>query len=427
MKSKIFFLGFLISLLFVTAVGTAQNKMATNLSKVGGLKLPDFAYGLFATSSHVNRDSTFADFVNYSAKFSLWVGAVTSKGDSLVTAGTGNSSTRRPEWAPIHPSFAVNSNSGLQGVNKISCLSFSDGVVFAKHTPLGLYVQQKAYEFPNSGYAIIDYAISLDRKTSLLKNVYIGLWADIDTPDNNNRVTPYDDIIGFAQNNLAVYVYNSAAKNKKGARLGVKILSAKTPIVSWWQNSDDPIRDNSQYSYLSGKAPNTKPDKPGDWRFLLSDGPYSLDTGDTLQFTIAIVQAPDAAKFENSLSQADAFFSQNLKAASLRKGLRTANPATIAYGTTPVEFHLYPNYPNPFNPETQIRFDLPEATHVSLKIYNSAGQIVRTLIDRAFQAGAFSVKWNARDDEGRLLPSGVYFYQIRAGSFQAQRKLLLLK
>ncbi|MFQ5824565.1 MAG: S8 family serine peptidase [bacterium] len=93
----------------------------------------------------------------------------------------------------------------------------------------------------------------------------------------------------------------------------------------------------------------------------------------------------------------------------------------------PTEFQLAHNFPNPFNPTTNINYDLPRESHVSLKIFNVQGQLVRTLVNEITSAGFHSVLWDGRDDSGRTLPSGAYIYQIKAGDFEQTRKMVLLK
>ncbi len=94
----------------------------------------------------------------------------------------------------------------------------------------------------------------------------------------------------------------------------------------------------------------------------------------------------------------------------------------------PESFALYQNYPNPFNPTTTIRFDLPETRDVRIDIFNSAGRHIRTLVNNDYSAGAYKVVWDARDDRGVRVASGMYVYTIRAGQdFRVNRKLLLMK
>jgi len=97
-------------------------------------------------------------------------------------------------------------------------------------------------------------------------------------------------------------------------------------------------------------------------------------------------------------------------------------------GTTlPDRFTLYQNYPNPFNPATTIRFDLPIAGHVTLKIFNIRGELVQILIQEQMNAGSHKIQWKGKDDRGQSLSSGVYFYKLSMNDFNATRRLLLLK
>jgi hypothetical protein len=88
----------------------------------------------------------------------------------------------------------------------------------------------------------------------------------------------------------------------------------------------------------------------------------------------------------------------------------------------PLVFFLWQNYPNPFNPSTTIRFDLPHASKVTLKVYNVLGQEVTTLVEEEKPAGTYDVQFSAQN-----LASGMYVYRIHAGQFVQTRKLLLLR
>jgi hypothetical protein len=95
--------------------------------------------------------------------------------------------------------------------------------------------------------------------------------------------------------------------------------------------------------------------------------------------------------------------------------------------SVPTEFRLAQNYPNPFNATTQIEYDLPQPTHVQLRVFDMLGHEVITLTDALQPAGRFRVSWNGRDKEGRFAGSGVFFYQIKAGHYSGTEKLILLK
>ena len=94
----------------------------------------------------------------------------------------------------------------------------------------------------------------------------------------------------------------------------------------------------------------------------------------------------------------------------------------------PYAYALYDNFPNPFNPETQIRFSIGGQDDVKLVIYDLIGHQVRTLIDGdIYNAGFHAVHWNGLDNNGQKVPSGMYIYRIKAGDFMADKKMLLLK
>ena len=98
----------------------------------------------------------------------------------------------------------------------------------------------------------------------------------------------------------------------------------------------------------------------------------------------------------------------------------------------PDQFRLESNYPNPFNPTTRIRYKLPVISRVSVEIYNTLGQRVRILADDERQdAGYYRVEWNGRNEDGKSVASGIYFYRLiaesRLGVFIKTQKMMLLK
>ncbi len=112
--------------------------------------------------------------------------------------------------------------------------------------------------------------------------------------------------------------------------------------------------------------------------------------------------------------------------------LRELETPSIAVGVEstpdiPTAFALDQNYPNPFNPSTSIRFALPSAVNVELKIYDLLGREVRTLIHGQMNAGFHSVVWNGRNEHQQSVATGVYFYRIVAGEFRQVKKMLMVK
>ena len=91
-------------------------------------------------------------------------------------------------------------------------------------------------------------------------------------------------------------------------------------------------------------------------------------------------------------------------------------------GNLPSEYKLYQNYPNPFNPSTLIRFDMPEQSEASVKVFDINGKLVNTLYEGQLNAGSYSINWNASG-----IASGVYFYNIETGKFSRTMKMILMK
>jgi hypothetical protein len=98
---------------------------------------------------------------------------------------------------------------------------------------------------------------------------------------------------------------------------------------------------------------------------------------------------------------------------------------TVAAGFKQIA-HLFQNRPNPFTPETQIAFDLPKTGQVGLAIYSPDGRLVRQLLSEQRASGRHTVSWEGRDDAGRKVASGTYFYQLRAPGVAESRRMILL-
>ena len=94
----------------------------------------------------------------------------------------------------------------------------------------------------------------------------------------------------------------------------------------------------------------------------------------------------------------------------------------------PERFALRQNYPNPFNPSTTIEYELREAMPVSVRVYDTLGRVVATLVNNAVQQpGVYRVQWNGRSASGSQLTSGMYFYALESADFREVRKMALVK
>ncbi|MBD3340004.1 MAG: T9SS type A sorting domain-containing protein [Candidatus Lokiarchaeota archaeon] len=110
----------------------------------------------------------------------------------------------------------------------------------------------------------------------------------------------------------------------------------------------------------------------------------------------------------------------------------TSIPA-IAGNNVPDKYYLFQNYPNPFNPETIIHYQVPSEAKITLRVFNLNGQLVKTLLSEIHKIGDYSKTWDGKDESGNILPSGVYFYQLKAQAentgenFMETRKMVLVR
>jgi len=104
-----------------------------------------------------------------------------------------------------------------------------------------------------------------------------------------------------------------------------------------------------------------------------------------------------------------------------------SNPTGTELELIPKNKPLILNYPNPFNPETTIKLDLPESGKITLKVYNTKGQLIKTLIDNYKTAGICTVIWNGTDNVGTQVSSGIYLYKLEASGYKKVKKMILMK
>jgi hypothetical protein len=118
-------------------------------------------------------------------------------------------------------------------------------------------------------------------------------------------------------------------------------------------------------------------------------------------------------------------------------GRNRAGAAYVLYGVAsstavtppgpPPSLVLKPNYPNPFSTRTSIRFELPRSADVSVTIYDVRGRRITTFVEPALEAGDNTVLWDGRDEVGRLVPSGIYFYRLQSNGITRTKKMVLLR
>jgi len=196
-------------------------------------------------------------------------------------------------------------------------------------------------------------------------------------------------------------------------------ISRKTAIVSVSQDGNNWYQfpyDISELTGFCGVTPTLDPMSPGDPSVSGGDSFDLSDVGLSWASYIKIKDSGDIVN-DNGIFAIDAVIAVN----SQNTGIISDNSINI-----PDDFTLDQNFPNPFNSETTITFYLKNEKYIDLKIYNSLGQEVRTLANGNFTRGRHVIKWNALDNRGATVPSGIYFYSLRSGRKIITKKMILL-
>ena len=177
-------------------------------------------------------------------------------------------------------------------------------------------------------------------------------------------------------------------------------------VLTWIPNTEGDIDYYAIYcDTISGFT-------PGPGNFVTTSPDSSVDLG-----------APaDTAYYRVSAVDLDGYASGYSDEASSEPPITTAAGGPLRYQTA-----LGQNRPNPFNPETTIRYTLAERANVQLTVYDVAGRKVRTLVDESRAAGPHEAFWDGRSDNGQSVATGVYFYRLVTGNFSQTRKMVLLK
>jgi hypothetical protein len=235
---------------------------------------------------------------------------------------------------------------------------------------------------------------------------------DVATADMDGDGDP--DIIGAAQEDADISWWDVTCCVGSGELVSsILDIQAGADWDSLIWTSDEPLGTSIYFQVRSS----TDPAYMGDWSIEIST-PGSL---------------------ENYLNDGDRYIQYKVLLETVNPGLSPVlEDVTISWSeivgiddeynfTKPSAFQLLPNYPNPFNPTTTIRYNLPRTSKVVLKIYNLLSQEVQTLVNEKQTAGEKSVVWDGRNYFGQQVSSGIYIYQIQAGNYVHRRKMILIR
>ena len=156
--------------------------------------------------------------------------------------------------------------------------------------------------------------------------------------------------------------------------------------------------------------------------YKFNPGTYTLGK---IRFNVTTPFAADTMRFRNAPSQFPTVVTDSMTTLVYNTTYATVNPVVTGIeviSEIPKDFQLYQNYPNPFNPTTNIKYDVPKASNVKIKIYDVSGKEIMTLVNQNMTAGSYETKFDASN-----LSSGIYFCNMIAGDYTSLKKMVLLK
>jgi flagellar hook capping protein FlgD len=267
---------------------------------------------------------------------------------------------------------------------------------------------------------------------SILPQIVPGVINILEPPDSYDTVW-VDNVIGHPDNSVMVNVYGANSQTVDSIDIALEYSSANIQYNSTvfdGTRSQGALRQtvttNGQQILISVKFPDASPLASGRGElaklvFDIPDGTpdeiVEIDTTEYLDIWPTIFHHPETG----GLTIRPHYIKGSVEIKESTPVNEDVNPLL------PKEFALEQNSPNPFNPSTDISFALPRESDVILMVYNLLGEKVRTLVNERLRAGVHHVTFDSRDDNGRQVASGIYFYKIKADDFSRSKKMMLLK
>jgi hypothetical protein len=340
--------------------------------------------------------------------------------------------------------------------------------------PLGIEVQQTACAFNTAGalgnVVFIEFKIINDLHDTL-DSTYVAIWCDDDIGSFG------DDVGGCAVGRNLGFAYNGTAPDgvygSNPPALGFDLLKgpigddgSELPMTAFraYRTGFDPITPWQCYSVMKGLATNGAPlvdpttgetttyqyrgdpvagtgwldTTPDDNRILLSAGPFTMEPDDTQHIAVAIIAGQGSDRLE-SVKVMKSY--DHIAQIAYRNGFRwptwphsdvklTGGPpvgAAAGVGVAHAEGFRLKASPNPSTGEVTVSYCLPEAGRVRLSVYNTAGQAVRTIVDRDVSGGILTTTWDGCNNAGEMVPVGLYFVTLESEHAQDRAKIVLIR
>jgi hypothetical protein len=287
-----------------------------------------------------------------------------------------------------------------------SILNFDQCANHSLATTFDPYYKTKVETFSNAGNDFIFLRTYISNNFSLIDDLYPGIFTDWDVGNFALNRGGYDP----SRNLFYSYDNGSSDDTSFYGIMGIAIDGITMDPNTMKGLITDSIAWNriDLFNFMTSTTFDTIT-TDADYRTFVCVGPFIINAGTTLTVDLAIVAG---TSLSDLLVNADLAISYG----------KLIPLGILDYTTMPIDYLLYQNYPNPFNTTTIIKYSVPQTSNVVIKIYDILGNEIETLVNEEKAMGTYELNWNAEN-----LPSGVYFYQLKAGDFVDTKKMILLK
>ncbi len=292
--------------------------------------------------------------------------------------------------------------------------TFNDFHTFG--TRLNISTTMNTYSFADddkANFIIVEYVFN-NTTSDDINGFRMGIFMDWDMDEGtyDDNVVAFDNEGGFG------YAY-SYSKTNTDAYVTCALVSSEGSYSFYAIQNDgndgginiyDGFSDEEKWGTLTnGTTKNSA--GPQDISFVAGAGAFTIPANGKIKVAFAIAATESVEELRQAVATAKAVYDSTITS------VKETYP-----GEVPVKFELSQNYPNPFNPSTKINFSIPQNGFATLKVYDSIGKEVATLVNKELKKGCYNVTFNASN-----LASGIYFYRLNVNNFSAVRKMILLK
>ena len=401
---------------FYTDYDFLKFTISHNAIQGGNVKLTLTSMGRLGTAD-INSESGGEGFVFNGDDNLLYEGAFMAAVDAAhvsdVARGTFSEAQNDDFTTSENGDLIVNSPGILADEQALAVFSDEQAT-----NAIGIEITQRAFaynEAPDDQFVLLGYSVK-NISDSVLDSLFVGLFLDWDVGNNGSNYV--SNLPGYDADLKIGYVYDEPTSLYGAAQLLSNDISVAYKAIF---NEDelfdmDAYSDEEKWRHLSGGLQPVADKGEGDYSMVIGAGPIHLAPGDTQLVAFALLAGESLEDIRAGAQAALAKWQSITDNMGVHE-LKEVNPAV---------FNLLPNYPNPFNPETTIPYEVADEAHVNISIYDPAGREVTRLIDEKKPAGSYQIVWNGQTHHGPVA-SGVYIIKMKADEFTSIRKMVLIR